>query len=160
MNPMDEQASSSDQSGNGYPMVYRVVTWARITTVIAWLFIGPGLTYGTIFYPPPHAGGEFYATFAGIDVTLLAGTVYAITWAFTARIILYENRFEQRKPFIHRVLDIGDIKGRRLTTGRGAGHPVIVPMPGKGISFSMDETAYGFDERFYRWFNRLPDLRH
>lgn len=140
-----------------YPIVYTVVPWVRAVTVLGALVAGCLGTY-TAFHPPyAHGRIVFNPILASVDVILLAGLAYGVAWALTARITLHADRFEQRKPFIHRVLGLGDIAGRRYTTGRGEGYPVIVPK--QGMAFSIDSTSYGLDERFRRWFIRLPNLQ-
>lgn len=156
MNSIDGRAAATPQPGLEYPIVYTVVTWVRILTVVGALVFGPGWTYMSI--RPPYAHGQvvFNPILMGIDALMIAGLVYGLAWAFTARITLYADRFEQSKPLIRRALGLNDITGRRYTTGRGAGYPMIVPKT--GVAFSIDTTSYGLDERFNRWFMQLPDV--
>lgn len=156
MNFVDGRAAVAGRSGLEYPIVYKVVTWVRVVIVLGALAFGLGWTYMT--FSPPYAHGKvvFNPILVGVDVLMIGGLAYGVAWALTAQITLYIDRFEQRKPFIHRVLRINDILGRRYTTGRGAGYPVIVPK--SGVAFSIDSTSYGLDERFSRWFAQLPDL--
>jgi tetratricopeptide (TPR) repeat protein len=157
MSTVEERTRASSQVDLEYPIVYNVVTWVRVLAVLGGL--GFGLAWNYMTFCPPYAHGQivFNPALVCVDVLMMAGLAYGIAWAFTARITLYGDRFEQRKPFLRRSIRINDIAGRRYTTGRGAGYPVIVPK--HGVSFSMDSTSYGLDERFNRWFTSLPDLQ-
>ena len=157
MHPIDETAAAVRRPDLEYPIVYNVVTWIRILTVTAALVIGPGWTYMTLYPTYAHGRMVFNPILVSADIMMMAGLAYGIAWAFTARITLYADRFEQRKPFIHRVLELDDIAGRRYTRSPGAGYPVIVPKSGR--VFSIDSTSYGLDERFRRWLEKLPDLK-
>jgi len=140
-----------------YPVVYNVVAWVRVLMVVMGLAFSSAWTYMSL--RPPYAHGEtvFNPVLLGIDVLIIAGFAYGIAWAFTARISLYADRFEQDKPFVHRMLELNNMAGRRYTAGRGSGYPVIVPKTGR--PFSIDKTSYGLDERFNRWFQQIPDLQ-
>lgn len=145
------------EEAQGYPIIYRVLTWVRILIVIVALAFGLGWTYIS-FYPGYSQGAlTFNPLLISIDVPVLALTIYGIAWAFTAQITLYANGFEQRKPLMRRMLNINDIEGRRYAMGRGGPYPVIVPK--SGSAFSIDTSSYGLDERFNQWFMRLPDLQ-
>jgi hypothetical protein len=152
----DATSSASRQSEQVYPVVYKVVTWVRILTLAVTLVFGLGWIFMSFY--PSYAQGHLVLdpVLISIDVPVLAGIIYSIAWAFTARITLYADRFEQRKPLVYRTLFVSDIAGRRYTTGRAAGYPVIVPK--SGAALSIDTSSYGLDERFTEWFLRLPDL--
>lgn len=156
MNSVDGRATVVGQSGLEYPVVYRVVPWVRILIVLGALAFGLGWTYMTFSSPYAQGRAVFNPLLVGVDALLIAGLAYGVVWALTAQITLHADRFEQRKPFIHRVLRIEDILGRRYTKSRGAGYPVIVPK--SGAAFSIDATSYGLDGRFNRRFAQLPDL--
>lgn len=150
------KVATREQSDLRYPITYRVVTWVRMVVALGGLGAGLAWTYITIFPAYAHGSMVFSAVPIAIDLLLLAGLAYGFAWAMTAHITLYADRFEQRKPFIRRVLRLEDIAGRRFTTGRGAGYPVIIPK--SGVAFSIDSTSYGLDERFTRWFMQLADV--
>ena len=156
MSFVDEKAVVAGQSGLEYPVVYRVVPWVRILVVLGALIFGLAWTHMT--FSPPHVHGKavIKSILVGVDALLIAGLAYGVAWALTAKITLHADRFEQRKPFIRRVLRTDDILGRRYTKGRGAGYPVIVPK--SGAAFSIDSTSYGLDGRFNHWFDQFPDL--
>jgi hypothetical protein len=136
-----------------YPVAYKVVTWVRIVTVTVALAFGFAWTY--LMFHPGYAHGElvFNPTLIGFDALVIAAAFYSIAWALTAQITLYADRFEQRKPFINRVLRITDIAGRRYRSG----YFVIVPKSGTPVP--IDKTSYGLDRTFEQWFLRLPDLQ-
>lgn len=140
-----------------YPLVYKVTAWARVLTVLVALVLGPVWIHLSI-YPPYGHGALVLDSFAlGSGLPVAAFLVYGIAWALTARITVHADRFEQHKPFVHRVLALNEIAGRRYTTGRAPGYPVIVLK--SGSSFSIDKNAYALDERFNQWFVQLPDLQ-
>jgi hypothetical protein len=104
--------------------------------------------------------GSIHTKSDGLAYSLIAFfvalAVYGVAWALTAKVTICADRFEQRKPFVHRVLLVTEIAGRRYTKGPGAFYPVIVPKVGR--PFSLDKFAYGLDDRFGRWFLGLRDL--
>jgi hypothetical protein len=149
-------SASEWQVVNDYPIVYKVVPWVRALTALAALAFTVDMSYQVLMLSRTQGVIAVNPFPASICVLMAALLAYAVVWAFTARITLYAGRFEQRKPFIERKLQLCDITGRRYTKGPGAGYPVIVP---KGtMSFSIDTTSYGLDERFNRWFLNLKDL--
>jgi hypothetical protein len=149
-------SASAWQVVNDYPIVYKVVPWVRALTALVALAFAVDMSYQVLILSRTQAFIAVSPFLASVCVLLAALLAYAVVWAFTARITLYADRFEQRKPFIERTLHLCDITGRRYTKGPGAGYPVIVP---KGaMSFSIDTSSYGLDERFNRWFLNLKDL--
>ncbi|HEV2682695.1 MAG TPA: hypothetical protein VGV14_19510 [Rhodanobacter sp.] len=138
------------------PVTYKVVAWVRALMLLLAVFGGGGWTYMT--FHPGYADGQFTAVPSTLIVINVFGVVllaYFVWWAFSAAIVLYPDRFEQRKPFVNRVLRLDQIKGR-MASQRG-GYPMIVPRV--GFAFSLDTTAYGLDDRFDAWWRRLPDAR-
>ena len=157
MSHIEGNGTAASQPDLVYPIVYKVVPWARVLTVACALVFGPAWNY--MSFRPSYAHGNvvFDPFLMSLDALISMGLVYLIAWAFTARITLYADRFEQHKPFIHRSYGLNDIAGRRFTTGKGAGYPLIEPK--NGAAFSIDSFSYGLDERFTRWFMQLPDLQ-
>lgn len=148
---------TAESQPDDYPVVYRVVNGVRILTITAALVFGAGWSYLMLHPSYAHGALVFNPVLIGFGAVFDALMIYGIAWALTAQITLNADSFEQRKPFIHRVLRISDIAGRRYTTGSGAGYPLIVPK--SGMPFSIDTTSYGLDYRFNRWFLRLADLQ-
>lgn len=156
---MDTESTSSGfewEMVNDYPIVYKVVPWVRAVTALIALAFTVEMAYDVLMALRTQGLSSINPILASICVFWAALLSYLVVWAFTARITLYADRFEQRKPFLQRALQLGDIAGRRYTTGPGAGYPVIVPK--HTMSFSIDSTSYGLDARFNRWFLNLRDL--
>jgi len=156
---MDTQSTPSTfegQSGNGYPVVYKVVPLARASIVAVTIAFIVGMSYQVLRQLGAQGSIAIDPFLTSICVFLAALLAYLVVWAFTARITLYADRFEQRKPFIQRTLHLSEIAGRRYTKGPGSGYPMIVPKD--TMSFSIDTTSYGLDERFNRWFLNLKNL--
>lgn len=142
-------------SATRYPIVYRVVTWVRIASIVVALFIAGG--FSAMAFQPLLAAPNvpLSPVLVCIDVCLTSLMLYLVWWAFTAQIVLREDAIEQSKPFFRRVLRVSDIKGRRYTTKGNC--PMIFPR--SGGAFSIDSSSYGLDSRFDEWFTKLPDLK-
>lgn len=138
--------------GDSYPVIYKVQLWAKICVVgfavVPFRLLFAAMT-GSIRTKSDGLAYSLIAFFA-------AFVVYGVAWALTAKITIYADRFEQRKPFIDRVLPVTSIAGRRYTKPPGASYPVIVQKAGR--PFSIDRYSYGLDVRFDRWFLHLKDL--
>jgi hypothetical protein len=151
---MSNDSFASFDAAVSYPITYPVVGWVRIASVIAAILFGGGFTF-TAFHPAyAHGPLTLNPVLLVFDAIVLLGVAYMLCWAFTARVVLHQNMFEQHKPFSNRTLSVSDIEGRRYTA-RG-NYPVIVPR--SGAAFSLDTSAYGLDGRFRAWLQQLPDL--
>ncbi|WP_199101137.1 hypothetical protein [Dyella sp. ASV21] len=145
-------AQHAREAENSYPAIYKVQLWVRIC-VVGLAVVPVSLLFAAI-------SGAIHTKSDGLAYSLIALfaalAVYGVAWAFTAQVTICADRFEQRKPFVHRVLLVAEIAGRRYAKGPGAFYPVIVPKGGR--SFSLDKYAYGLDDRFDSWFRGLRDL--
>jgi hypothetical protein len=138
-----------------YPIVYRVVTWMRIVSVIATLLLAGG--FGILAFQPLWAGWNvpLNPVLVCVDVCLSLLMLYFIWWAFTAQIVLRDDAMELKNPFISRVLRVSDIKGRRYTSQRK--QLLIVLKDGNQVTLSVE--SFGLDARFDEWAIKLPDLK-
>lgn len=140
------------EQGDSYPAVYKVQLWVR-ACAIGIAIVPASLLFAAIT-------GTIHTKSDDLAYSLIAFAtafaIYGLAWAFTAKITICADRFEQRKPFVHRVLPVTGIAGRRYTKAPGWGYPVIVPKT--GTPFSIDSVSYGLDRRFDKWFLRLKDL--
>jgi hypothetical protein len=117
---------------------------------------GAGMIYQVLGMVGGQPRVSFHWYLVSACVVLGAVLGYLLVWAFTARIAIYADRFEQSEPFVNRVLSLDEIAGRSITKGRGAGYPIIVPK--HGMRFSIDDLSYGLDARFKQWYTQLKDL--
>lgn len=142
-------------SATRYPIVYRVVTWVRVASLLVALLMAGG--FGAMAFQPLLAGPNvpLNSVWVCADVCLTLLMLYLVWWALTAQIALREDAIEQYKPLFRRVFRVDDIKGRRYTTK--GNYPMIFPR--SGAAFSIDSTSYGLDSRFDEWFAKLPDLK-
>ena len=140
------------ERGDCYPAVYKVRLWVR-ACVVGIAIVPASLLFAAIT-------GTIHTKSDGLAYSLIAFVaafaVYGLAWALTAKITICADCFEQRKPFVHRVLPVTGIAGRRYTKAPGSGYPVIVPKAGR--PFSIDSVSYGLDRRFDKWFLSLKDL--
>jgi len=146
------QSQWTGEQGDSYTAVYKVRLWVR-ACVVGMAIVPASLLFAAIT-------GTMHTKSDGLAYSLIAFAtafaVYGLVWALTAKITICMDRFEQRKPFVHRVLPVTGIAGRRYTKAPGWGYPVIVPKAGR--PFSIDSVSYGLDRRFDKWFLRLKDL--
>ena len=95
-------------SATRYPIVYRVVTWVRIASIVVALFIAGG--FSAMAFQPLLAAPNvpLSPVLVCIDVCLTSLMLYLVWWAFTAQIVLREDAIEQSKPFFRRVLRVSE----------------------------------------------------
>jgi hypothetical protein len=94
---------------------------------------------------------------------LLAVTSGILTLSsFYNRVTLYANAIEFRSVWSTSWLQFAEIRGRQKYSaggGRGIRIPHLRILPNDERLPILDfEKHYNFDDAFYAWFNRLPDL--
>ncbi|OOG62449.1 hypothetical protein B0E46_12440 [Rhodanobacter sp. B04] len=144
------------QSEIRYPVVYKMTTGSQIASWILGLFFGTCGVGLLMFLLQGSFDPIGYAFLGGIALCLLAVSVYCIAYAMQGSLTLEAQAIEIRKAFITRRLQRSEILGRRITQGRSASYPVIVPRT--GASITIERSTFGLDDRFSTWFNALPDL--
>ncbi len=79
------------------------------------------------------------------------------------RVTLYSNAIEYRNVWSTSWLQFGEIRGRReylADLGRGGKVPHLLIVPNDdNLPFLDFAKGYNFDDAFWAWFNRLPDLK-
>ena len=98
--------------------------------------------------------------FVGISLPVTIGGLYESIYAFTSEVLLYQDAIEARSLFGSKKLEFQNIRGRReYATGRRTRNTYLQIEPNDGGSPSLSfEKKRDFDEAFYDWFHRLPDL--
>lgn len=94
----------------------------------------------------------------GLAVTI--GGLYESLYAFTSEVLLYQDAIEARSLFGSKKLAFQNIRGRRESiTGRRTRTAYLKIESNDGGLYSLSfEKQRDFDEVFFDWFNRLPDL--
>lgn len=145
------------QRGTSFPLVYNVTTgWRIVMMVLAAFFAACGIGIGvmTTQRQLDMVGTLVLMAFVSIPLGM---AVYSICYAFGARVTLERDAIEIRKPFGSRRLSRAQIRGRRFVQSRNTtAYKLIVPISGRVLM--VDTSSFGLDDRFYAWFNALPDL--
>lgn len=145
------------QRGTSHPLVYNVtVGWRIAMVILAVFFAACGIAIGFMAAQrqPDMVGMLALIAFVSIPLAL---AVYCFCYAFGARLTLERDAIEVRRPFVSRRLSRAQIRGRRFVQSRNTtSYKLIVPVSGRLLM--IDTTCFGLDDRFYAWFNALPDL--
>lgn len=144
------------QSEIRYPVVYKMTTGSQIASWILGLFFGACGVGLLVLLQQRSFDAAGYVFLGGIALCLLAVPVYCVAYATQGRLTLEAQAIEVRKAFTTRRLRRSEILGRRITQGRSASYPVIVPKAGRPMM--IERSTFGLDDRFNAWFNALPDL--
>jgi hypothetical protein len=142
--------------------VYRVKWWRRASAI---LFVVLGILFLTAFCWGPISG-QADPKPLGI-VFSAAFTLVGILWtigAFKSTVTLSNDAIEVRGIWGCKRLPLNGIRGRREYVVRGGGveegstrYLKLVPDDDR-LSPLEFEKYFTFDDAFYQWFNKLPDL--
>jgi hypothetical protein len=94
------------------------------------------------------------------SAVLLVYGIYQTANAFISAVTLFEDSIELRTAFSQRSLLFSATRGRReyVTSGRyRTAYFSLVPGDDRSETLEFVQ-AYNFDEAFFSWFNRIPDL--
>lgn len=142
--------------------IYRITWWWRAGAIF-FLAIGSvvsiGIWSGVIAGEREPKSGEMFAS----AVIAVVGVLLAWS-AFRATVTLSEDAIELRTPFGSKSLARHAIRGRReyVVTGGGdeGGSTRYLKLESNDDRLPTIDIAkyFNFDDKFYQWFNALPDL--
>jgi hypothetical protein len=154
--PTDQTTSYFPQ-----PRIYRMRPSRRIVGIILVLV---GILLVVVIWGGVITGAtkpSFIRMMVPILWTIVAG-LFAIS-TIRAQVRVSDTEIEQRTLRRRHTLPFDKIRGRRRYVSRGGEdspevrHLVLEPNDDRFPKLDIEEF-YGFDERFYQWFNSLPNL--
>jgi hypothetical protein len=92
---------------------------------------------------------------------LLLFGVYQTANAFISSVTLFEDSIELRTAFSRQSLGFSEIRGRReyISYAARSRTPYFKLEPNDNRLNSLSfRQAFSFDEAFFQWFNKIPDL--